>query len=56
MLGAQQFYIEHGEVMEPVVLATHISNYIPDHLHKSNPDKILKRWEALVAESFQKVR
>jgi len=55
MMAAQQYYVENGANLDPRVLSNLLPNYIPNHFLKSGADKVLSRWEKLVADAFNKV-
>jgi hypothetical protein len=56
MMAAQQYYVENGANLDPRLLSSLLPNYIPDHFLKNSGDKVLSKWERLVADAFQKVK
>ena len=55
MMAAQQYYVENGSSLDPMLLSSLVINYLPDQLVKNSGDKGLSRWEKLVMDAFQKV-
>jgi hypothetical protein len=57
MLGAQQYYIEHGADLNPNKLLQSLPSYLPDScLAGPSRDKALDKWGNNVTQAFKKVR
>lgn len=54
-LIAQQYYIENGKVMDPMVLHTRIGEYIPSYMVKKG-DTNLQDWETKLQKIFPKLQ
>lgn len=56
MLGAQQYYIEHGAEIDQATLRRALPGYLPDHcLAGPSRDKALDKWTNNVTQAFKKV-
>lgn len=52
MIAAQQYYIEHGKVMDLQILHKVVANYIPNQFLQTG-DKAVTKWENLIQAAFK---